>query len=116
MHQTKKGTEQHFGMKAHLGVDSKTKVIHALPTTPATVADSAVLGDLLQGRRNKGMGRSSLSRPEGRHQSKIATGLWIIPTGEIAARVLSMGAWSTRKSVRKTGPSHKPGRRVSARS
>jgi IS5 family transposase len=62
MHQTKKGTEQHCGMKAHLGVDSETKVIHALRTTPANVADSAVLGDLLQGRRNQGLRRSSSSK------------------------------------------------------
>jgi IS5 family transposase len=49
MHQTKKGNEWHFGMKAHVGVDSKTKLIHSLRTTPANVADSAVLGDLLHG-------------------------------------------------------------------
>ncbi len=46
MHQTKKGNEQHFSMKAHLGVDSKTKLIHSLRATPANVADSALLGDL----------------------------------------------------------------------
>jgi hypothetical protein len=28
MHQTKKGNEWHFGLEAHVGVDSKTKVIH----------------------------------------------------------------------------------------
>ena len=95
MHQTKKGNEQHFGMKAHAGVDSKTKVIHSLRTTPANVAGSAVLGDLLQGRRNKGMGRPSLSRPEGRHQSESTAGLRIIPTGDIAPRALSTGALST---------------------
>ena len=49
MHQTRKGNAWHFGMKAHVGVDSKTRVIHCLRTTPANVADSAVLGDLLHG-------------------------------------------------------------------
>src|SRR5204862_2830986 len=28
MHQTKKGNAWYFGMKAHVGVDSKTKIIH----------------------------------------------------------------------------------------
>ena len=28
MHQTKKGNQWHFGMKAHVGVDSQTKMIH----------------------------------------------------------------------------------------
>src|SRR5690349_20729072 len=35
MHQTKKGNQWYFGMKAHLGVDSRTKLIHAVVATPA---------------------------------------------------------------------------------
>jgi len=31
MHQTKKGNQWYFGMKAHFGVDSRTKLIHAGP-------------------------------------------------------------------------------------
>lgn len=49
MHQTKKGNQWHFGMKAHVGVDSKTKIIHSVVATAANVADSNVLGDLLHG-------------------------------------------------------------------
>src|SRR5215472_774115 len=30
MHQTKKGNQWYFGMTAHLGVDSRTKLIHAV--------------------------------------------------------------------------------------
>ena len=53
MHQTKKGKEWHFGMKAHMGVDSKTKVIHTAVATAANVADSAVLPDLLHGEETR---------------------------------------------------------------
>lgn len=49
MHQTKKGKQWYFGMKAHIGVDSKTKVIHAVVATAANVADSTILPDLLHG-------------------------------------------------------------------
>src|SRR6516225_8467773 len=38
MHQTKKGNQWYFGMKAHLGVDSRSKLIHAATATPANVA------------------------------------------------------------------------------
>ena len=38
MHQTKKGNQWYFGMKAHLGVDSRTKLIHAVVATSANVA------------------------------------------------------------------------------
>ena len=53
MHQTKKGNQWYFGMKAHFGVDSRTKLIHAVVATPANVADSAVLPDLLHGRETR---------------------------------------------------------------
>ena len=46
MHQTKKGNQWYFGMKAHFGVDSRTKLIHAAVATPANVADSTVLAEL----------------------------------------------------------------------
>jgi IS5 family transposase len=49
MHQTKKGNQWYFGMKAHFGVDSRSKLIHAVQTTPAHVADNTVLPDLLHG-------------------------------------------------------------------
>jgi len=49
MHQTRKGQQWYFGMKAHVGVDSKTKLIHSVVATAANVADSQVLGDLLHG-------------------------------------------------------------------
>jgi len=48
MHQTKKGNQWYFGMKAHLGVDSRSKLIHAAVTPPANVADGTVLPDLLR--------------------------------------------------------------------
>jgi IS5 family transposase len=49
MHQTKKGNQWYFGMKAHFGVDSRSKLIHAVAATPANVADSRVLPELLHG-------------------------------------------------------------------
>jgi IS5 family transposase len=53
MHQTKKGKQWYFGMKAHIGVDSKTKVIHAVVATAANVADSTILPDLLHGEETR---------------------------------------------------------------
>jgi IS5 family transposase len=53
MHQTKKGNQWYFGMKAHVGVDSQTKLIHAVVATAANVADSAVLADLLHGEETR---------------------------------------------------------------
>jgi transposase, IS5 family len=49
MHQAKKGKNWYFGMKAHVGVDSKTKIIHTAVATAANVSDVAMLPDLLHG-------------------------------------------------------------------
>jgi len=53
MHQTKKRNQWYFGMKAHFGVDSRGKLIHAVVATPANVADSTVLNDLLHGQETR---------------------------------------------------------------
>jgi IS5 family transposase len=53
MKQTKKGNQWYFGMKAHVGVDSKTKIIHTAVVTPANVADAKVLPALLHGEETR---------------------------------------------------------------
>jgi IS5 family transposase len=59
MHQTKKGNQWFFGMKAHIGVDSRTKVIHAVAATAANVHDATCLPDLLHGEETKVWGDSA---------------------------------------------------------
>jgi len=59
MHQTRKGNQWYFGMKAHIGVDSQTKLIHSVAATPANVHDSQVLGDLLHGEETRVWGDSA---------------------------------------------------------
>lgn len=39
MHQTKKGNQYYFGMKAHIGVDAESGLVHSLVGTAANVAD-----------------------------------------------------------------------------
>jgi IS5 family transposase len=52
MHQTKKG-QWYFGMKAHLGVDSRSKLIHAAVATPANAADNTVVADPLHSKETR---------------------------------------------------------------
>ena len=61
MHQTKKGNAWHFGMKMHIGVDSKLKLIHSVETTAANVHDSQVVDKLLHGAETKVWGDSAYS-------------------------------------------------------
>ena len=50
MHQTRKGNQWHFGMKAHIGVDSETGIVHSLTTTAANAHDVNEAHNLLHGR------------------------------------------------------------------
>jgi transposase, IS5 family len=49
MHQTKKGNQWHFGMKAHIGVDVTSGVVHTLTGTAANEADINQTAALLHG-------------------------------------------------------------------
>jgi IS5 family transposase len=99
MHQTKKGKQWYFGMKAHAGVDRKTKIIHTALATAANVADSAVLPDLLHGEETRvgsDQAYSGQSEGSGSAHRRLRT----VPIGATATRIVLM-KWSGRR----TGPS-----------
>lgn len=52
MSSTKKGNDWFFGMKAHVGVDADSGIVHSLETTTAKVHDSQVWDDLLHGQED----------------------------------------------------------------
>jgi len=49
MHQTKKGNQWHFGMKAHIGVDADSGLVHTVTGTAANVHDVTQGHGLLHG-------------------------------------------------------------------
>ena len=59
MHQTKKGNQWYFGMKAHIGVDSRSKLIHSVVASAANVHDSQALPYLLHGKERRVWGDSA---------------------------------------------------------
>ena len=52
MHQTKKGQQYYFGMKAHIGVDTESGLVHSVVGTAANVADVTQVDKLLHGDEN----------------------------------------------------------------
>jgi transposase, IS5 family len=49
MHQTQKGNQWYFGMKAHIGADRDSKLVHTVVVTAANVADVTKTAELLHG-------------------------------------------------------------------
>ena len=52
MHQTKKGNQWHFGMKAHIGVDADSGLVHTVVGTAANVNDVTQAHALVHGEEN----------------------------------------------------------------
>jgi len=59
MHQTKKCNQWCHGMKLHIGVGSKIKLVHSAVAKAANVHYSQVLDDLVHGEETRGLGDSA---------------------------------------------------------
>jgi len=70
MHQTKKGNQWHFGMKAHIGVDADTGITHTLVTTPANTADVTQAHALLHGQEVDAFGDAGYQGVEKREENR----------------------------------------------
>jgi transposase, IS5 family len=53
MHQTKKGNQWHFGMKAHIGADAESGLVHSVKATAANEADVAHAHEVLHGQEER---------------------------------------------------------------
>ncbi len=83
MHQTKKGNQWYFGMKAHIGVDRHSSLVHTVVSTAANVSDISQTAGLLHGSETQvhadagyvGIGKRSeikAADPEGKLDWQIA--------------------------------------------
>ena len=70
MHQTKKGKDWHFGMKAHIGTD-RHGIVHSLSTTAANVHDITQMPKLLHGEEREVFGDQAYWS-ESHRQSAVA--------------------------------------------
>jgi IS5 family transposase len=96
MHQTAKGKQWYFGMKAHVAVDSRQKLIHTVLASAANVADSLALPLCCAGRRPAcgAIRPIKATRPR---SARSRRGLATARTG-----VIALVAGSTRRSRPRT--------------
>ena len=79
MKQTKKGNQWYFGMKAHIGVDAQSGLVHTVAGTAANVNDLNMAGVLLHGDEQAAFGDAGY---QGVHKRPEAKG----PTWHVAMR------------------------------
>ncbi len=78
MHQTKKGNQWHFGMKAHIGADADSGIVHTVVATPANVNDVTQAHALLHGREKDVHGDAGYTGVEKRQENQGRAVTWHI--------------------------------------
>lgn len=76
MHQTKKGNQWHFGMKAHIGVDAESGLVHTVIGTAANVNDVTQAGALLHGQETAAFGDAGYRGVDKRQEAQGPT--WFV--------------------------------------
>jgi len=76
MHQSKKGKQWHFGMKAHIGVDADSGLVHTVTGTVGNVSDVTQAQALLHGEEKMAFGDAGYQGVEKREESQEATVEW----------------------------------------
>ena len=101
MHQVKKGNQWYFGMKAHIGVDAATGLVHSVATTAANVADITQVPRLLHGAETRVWGDAGYAgvarRPE--HQGRRVD--WQVALRPGQRRRLAPGSAAAQAEQRK---------------
>lgn len=99
MSSTKKGDKWHFGMKAHIGVDSKTGIVHTLGTTTAKVHDSCVMEELLHGEEKAVLGDKGYANDEAKREARAKGIFWGILDKAKRNKPLSSGQHKRNKKL-----------------
>lgn len=76
MHQTKKGNQWHFGMKAHIGVDAESGLVHSVIGTAANVNDVTQAAGLLHGEETQAWGDAGYQGVAKREELKDSKVRW----------------------------------------
>ena len=95
MHQTKKGNEWHFGMKAHIGVDAESGLVHSVIGTAANVNDVTQAHRLLHGQETDVLADAGYQGVDKRHPELPVT--WHVAMRPGKRRTLDLTSTLTRK-------------------
>ena len=89
MHSAKKGNQWHFGMKAHIGVDAHSGLVHSVIGTAANVNDVTQAQGLLHGEETDGFGDAGYQGVEKREENLGVPLTWHIALRPGKRRALS---------------------------
>lgn len=91
MHQTRKGNQWYFGMKAHIGVDRDSGLVHTVVATAANVADVTQMGKLLHGKEKSVFADAGYTGADKREELKDKPIEWHIAERRSRIKALPAG-------------------------
>ena len=92
MHQTKKGKQWYFGMKAHIGVDAESGLAHSVETTAANVSDVVMAHALLHGGEERVWGDAGYQGVGKREENRGVEVDWEVAMKPGKRRLLDKGS------------------------
>ena len=95
MRQAKKGNNWHFGMKAHIGVDSKSGLVHTVVGTPANISDVSQVHALVHGQEHVVFGDAGYQGADKRPENQNSTADWHIAMKRGKRKALGQDAMGT---------------------
>ena len=96
MHQVKKGNQWHFGMKAHIGVDAESGLVHTVIGTAANVSDVTQAAGLLHGEESDVFADAGYQGIAKRDEAKELDVNWHVAMRPDKRRALDKGRESHR--------------------
>jgi IS5 family transposase len=106
MHQTKKGNQYFFGMKAHIGADAESGFVHSLVGTAANVTDVIQVDQLLHGEETYVVGDAGYTGVDKRAEHQDRQMIWSIAA--LPSRYVKHGKTSLITRVHRNIESRKP--------
>lgn len=97
MHQTKKGNQWFFGMKAHIGVDEYSGLVHHAHCTAANVGDVTQVQHLLHGKEQEIYGDSGYAGADNRDELQEVKATFFI--AEKPSRIRAMKSSRDRRNA-----------------
>ncbi|KVO19701.1 IS5 family transposase [Burkholderia ubonensis] len=91
IHQTKKGNDWHFGMKAHVGVDADSGLAHSVVTTAANESDVSQAHALLHGHEQEAFGDAGYTGVDKREEMKGNTVTWHVALKRTKVKAMPNG-------------------------
>jgi len=100
MSQSKKGNQWYFGMKAHIGVDARSGLVHTVKTTTGKVHDAKLTDDLIRPDDAIIFGDKGYVSDKRKHATRARGATWAVKDKRKPGRVLST---SQKKRNKKYG-------------